>query len=75
VRGEIAVVLAGAGPSVAPLDALVARVRERVDGGERMKDAVSAVAAGSGVPKRELYAAAVSEEPAESAEDGAPSDD
>jgi 16S rRNA (cytidine1402-2'-O)-methyltransferase len=75
VRGEITVVLAGAEPSVAPLDALVARVRERVDGGERMKDAVSAVAAGSGVPKRELYAAAVSDESAESAEDGAPSDD
>ncbi|WP_445187881.1 16S rRNA (cytidine(1402)-2'-O)-methyltransferase [Pseudonocardia sp. Cha107L01] len=75
VRGEITVVVAGAEPSVAPLDALVARVRERVDGGERMKDAVSAVAAGSGVPKRELYAAAVSEESAESAEDGALSDD
>jgi 16S rRNA (cytidine1402-2'-O)-methyltransferase len=75
VRGEITVVLAGAEPSVAPLDALVARVRERVDGGERMKDAVSAVAAGSGVPKRELYAAAVSDESAASAEDGAPSDD
>jgi len=61
VRGEITVVLAGAEPSATPLGALVARVRERVAGGERMKDAVSAVAAGSGVPKRELYAAAVSD--------------
>jgi 16S rRNA (cytidine1402-2'-O)-methyltransferase len=59
VRGEITVVLAGAEPVAAPLDVLVARVHERIDAGERLKDAVSAVAAGSGVPKRDLYAASL----------------
>jgi 16S rRNA (cytidine1402-2'-O)-methyltransferase len=58
VRGEITVVLAGAPPAATPLDELVGAVRHRVDAGERLKDAVSAVAAGSGVSKRELYAAA-----------------
>jgi 16S rRNA (cytidine1402-2'-O)-methyltransferase len=66
VRGEITVVLAGAVAGPAPVDELVARVRRRVDGGERLKDAVNAVAAGSGVPKRELYAASLPPvEPAE----------
>jgi len=46
-------------PGAATLEELVARVRERVAGGERLKDAVSAVAAGTEYPKRELYAAAV----------------
>ena len=59
VRGEITVVLAGAQARDAPLDVLVERVRERVAGGERLKDAVNAVAAGSRVPKRDLYAAAL----------------
>lgn len=59
VRGEITVVLAGAEPVVASLDVLVTRVHERVATGERLKDAVSAVAQGSGVPKRELYAASL----------------
>ncbi|MGI9004007.1 MAG: 16S rRNA (cytidine(1402)-2'-O)-methyltransferase [Pseudonocardia sp.] len=60
VRGEITVVLAGAAPSAAPtVGSLVAAVRERVDDGERLKDAVSAVAEAAGVPKRELYAATV----------------
>jgi len=61
VRGEITVVLAGAVASPFPLDELVARVRSRVDGGERLKDAVRAVATGSGVSKRELYAASLAE--------------
>lgn len=59
VLGEITVVLGGAAPGSVPLDELVASVRARVDGGERLKDAVSAVAAGTGVPKRELYSACV----------------
>ena len=62
VRGEITVVLAGQvgpAPGAATLDELVARVRERVAGGERLKDVVSEVAAGTEYPKRELYAAAV----------------
>ncbi|MGH3565237.1 MAG: 16S rRNA (cytidine(1402)-2'-O)-methyltransferase [Pseudonocardia sp.] len=60
VRGEITVVLAGAAPGAAPaVGSLVAAVQERVDDGERLKDAVSAVAEAAGVPKRELYAATV----------------
>jgi len=62
VRGEITVVLAGLvgpAPGAATLEELVARVRERVAGGERLKDAVSEVATGTEYPKRELYAAAV----------------
>ncbi|WP_219416235.1 16S rRNA (cytidine(1402)-2'-O)-methyltransferase [Pseudonocardia nigra] len=60
VRGEITVVLAGAGPTAAPaVETLVGAVRERVADGERLKDAVAVVAEAAGVPKRELYAAAV----------------
>jgi 16S rRNA (cytidine1402-2'-O)-methyltransferase len=35
----------------------VEAVRERVDDGERLKDAVSVVATAAGVRKRDLYAA------------------
>ncbi|WP_214368155.1 16S rRNA (cytidine(1402)-2'-O)-methyltransferase [Pseudonocardia sp. H11422] len=60
VRGEITVVLAGAAPTAAPpVASLVGAVQERVDAGERLKDAVSAVASAAGVPKRELYNAAL----------------
>jgi 16S rRNA (cytidine1402-2'-O)-methyltransferase len=60
VRGEITVVLAGAAPSAAPsVQSLVGAVQERVADGERLKDAVSAVAAAAGVAKRELYNAAL----------------
>jgi 16S rRNA (cytidine1402-2'-O)-methyltransferase len=61
VRGEVTVVLAGAvvEPPVADLPALVTEVERRVAGGERLKDAVSAVAAG-GVAKKTLYDAVVS---------------
>jgi 16S rRNA (cytidine1402-2'-O)-methyltransferase len=56
VRGEITVVLAGAAPSAAPpVESLVPAVRERVAEGERLKDAVAAVAKAAGVGKRELY--------------------
>jgi 16S rRNA (cytidine1402-2'-O)-methyltransferase len=62
VRGEVTVVLAGAAPAAPPsADSLVDAVRERVAGGERLKDAVAAVAVGAGVSKRELYAAAVAD--------------
>ncbi|GAA3679198.1 16S rRNA (cytidine(1402)-2'-O)-methyltransferase [Arthrobacter ginkgonis] len=58
VRGEIAVVVGGA-PEGEPARAVdhVARVRELVDGGLRLKDAVAAVAEQERVSKRELYAA------------------
>jgi 16S rRNA (cytidine1402-2'-O)-methyltransferase len=52
------VVLAGAAPTEAPsVESLVGAVQERVADGERMKDAVAAVAEAAGVKKRELYAA------------------
>jgi 16S rRNA (cytidine1402-2'-O)-methyltransferase len=59
VRGEITVVVAGA-PHVAadPLTAL-AEVQARVAAGERLKEAVAAVATATGLPKRDLYAAAL----------------
>ncbi|MCG2620579.1 16S rRNA (cytidine(1402)-2'-O)-methyltransferase [Arthrobacter sp. I2-34] len=58
VRGEIAVVVAGA-PDAAPERAEdhVAAVNELVAQGSRVKDAVAAVAADARVSKRELYAA------------------
>ncbi|GER23831.1 ribosomal RNA small subunit methyltransferase I [Zafaria cholistanensis] len=58
VRGEIAVVVGGA-PEGEPARAAdhVARVRELVEGGLRLKDAVAAVAEQERVSKRELYAA------------------
>ena len=60
VRGEITVVLAGAQPSTAPMEELVVAVHDRVEQGERLKDAVAAVATGApGIAKRDLYAAAV----------------
>ncbi|MGH3936153.1 MAG: 16S rRNA (cytidine(1402)-2'-O)-methyltransferase [Pseudonocardiaceae bacterium] len=60
VRGEITVVLSGALPAGPPDVAdLVGEVTERVSAGERLKDAVAAVATAHGVPKRELYQAAV----------------
>jgi 16S rRNA (cytidine1402-2'-O)-methyltransferase len=59
VRGEITVVLAGAVARDDPLDVLVAQVRDRVADGERLKDAVHAVAEGSRISKRDLYSAAL----------------
>lgn len=62
VRGEITVVLAGAAAEAAPaVGSLVGAVAERVADGERLKDAVAAVAEAAGVPKRELYAAALAD--------------
>lgn len=67
VRGEITLVVAGAtGPTVGA-DVALAAVRERVAAGERLKDACKAVAAQTGVPSKELYAAAT--RPAGSAAD------
>ncbi|UYQ62587.1 16S rRNA (cytidine(1402)-2'-O)-methyltransferase [Streptomyces peucetius] len=62
VRGEITVVVEGA-PETGPeeLDAaeLVARVRVREEAGERRKEAIAAVAAEAGLPKREVFDAVV----------------
>jgi 16S rRNA (cytidine1402-2'-O)-methyltransferase len=58
------VVLAGAAPTAAPsVESLVGAVEERVADGERLKDAVAVVAQAAGVPKRELYAAALAARP------------
>jgi len=60
LRGEIAIVVAGA-PEPEPLgaDDVVALVLARVADGLRLKDAVAEVAAVHGVPKRDLYDAAL----------------
>lgn len=59
VRGEIVLVVAGAPPAEADPDAALARVRELVAGGMRLKDAAGAVAEETGLGKRELYQAAL----------------
>lgn len=60
VRGEVVVVVAGASKAAAvPVVDLVAEVLARADAGERLKEAVAEVAAAAGVPKRDLYAAAL----------------
>ncbi|MGH3939136.1 MAG: 16S rRNA (cytidine(1402)-2'-O)-methyltransferase [Pseudonocardiaceae bacterium] len=60
VRGEVTVVLAGAAASSLPdMADLVDEVTERVITGERLKDAVTAVATAHGVPKRDLYQSAL----------------
>ena len=59
VRGEICVVVGGAQPVQAEAHDLVPEVLARADAGERLKDAVAAVAEATGVGKRDLYAAAL----------------
>ncbi|MHC0432574.1 16S rRNA (cytidine(1402)-2'-O)-methyltransferase [Streptomyces sp. O3] len=61
VRGEITVVVGGAPESTERLDAdeLVRRVRVREEAGERRKEAIAAVAADAGLPKREVFDAVV----------------
>ena len=60
VRGEVTLVLGGAPAPVAatePADEDVAAVAARVAGGASRRDAVAAVAAERGLPRRALYAA------------------
>ncbi|MFJ6464332.1 16S rRNA (cytidine(1402)-2'-O)-methyltransferase [Streptomyces sp. NPDC091387] len=61
VRGEITVVVEGAADSAEELDAgeLVRRVQVREEAGERRKEAIAAVAAAAGLPKREVFDAVV----------------
>ena len=60
VRGDIVIVVAGAEPAETPqAQDIVGLVLERVDAGERLKNACAAVAAETGASKQELYAAAI----------------
>jgi 16S rRNA (cytidine1402-2'-O)-methyltransferase len=62
VRGEITVVVEGApepGPSELDPAELVSRVRAREEAGESRKEAIAAVAAAAGLPKREVFDAVV----------------
>ena len=55
LKGEITVVVAGAPAVAVDLPAGVACVAERVDRGERLKDACAAVAAETGLSRKALY--------------------
>ncbi|MDT3726574.1 16S rRNA (cytidine(1402)-2'-O)-methyltransferase [Streptomyces sp. DSM 41972] len=62
VRGEITVVVEGApekGPEEYDDAELVRRVRVREEAGERRKEAIAAVAAEAGLPKRQVFDAVV----------------
>jgi 16S rRNA (cytidine1402-2'-O)-methyltransferase len=59
VRGEIVIVVGGAGDVVVDADAALERVLGLAASGTRLKDAASLVAAETGLGKRELYEAAL----------------
>ncbi|MGW4903153.1 16S rRNA (cytidine(1402)-2'-O)-methyltransferase [Streptomyces albidoflavus] len=68
VRGEITVVVEGAaeaGPADLDDAELVRRVRDREEAGERRKEAIAAVAAEAGLPKRQVFDAVVAAKNAE----------
>ncbi|MEU3389973.1 16S rRNA (cytidine(1402)-2'-O)-methyltransferase [Streptomyces albidoflavus] len=68
VRGEITIVVEGAseaGPADLDDAELVRRVRDREEAGERRKEAIAAVAAGAGLPKRQVFDAVVAAKKAE----------
>lgn len=59
VKGEIVLVVAGATAAPADPAEALSQVQARVAEGERLKDAAAAVAADTGLSKRELYQAAL----------------
>ncbi len=63
VRGEITVVVAGAERSSLSVADAVTLVRARVAGGERLKTVCAEVAKATGIPSKDLYAAAVGTAP------------
>ncbi|MEV5335835.1 16S rRNA (cytidine(1402)-2'-O)-methyltransferase [Streptomyces werraensis] len=72
VRGEITVVVEGApekGPEEIDGAELVRRVRVREEAGERRKEAIAAVAAAAGLPKRQVFDAVVAAKNAGNAQD------
>ncbi|MEO8094345.1 MAG: 16S rRNA (cytidine(1402)-2'-O)-methyltransferase [Pseudolysinimonas sp.] len=58
-RGEIVLVVAGAPAASASLEDGVARVRDLVDAGSRLKEAAAEVAEHTGLSRRELYESAL----------------
>jgi 16S rRNA (cytidine1402-2'-O)-methyltransferase len=62
VRGEFTLVLGGAEPRSAPIDQLVAEVRDATEAGESMADAVRRIATESGVSRRGLYQAVLNDQ-------------
>lgn len=63
VRGEVTLVVAGAPPVVVDLDAAADRVHALVASGTRLKPAVAAVAADTGLAKNALYELALKSYP------------
>ncbi|ALG06492.1 16S rRNA methyltransferase [Kibdelosporangium phytohabitans] len=59
VRGEITVVIGPATPVATDIPALVAKVRARVDKGERLKTVAAEIAEAAGVSKKALYDASL----------------
>lgn len=65
VKGEITIVVAGATPpspadlDQSAIDAIVDGIRDRVAGGERLKQVCAEESARTGIPKNTLYAAAI----------------
>lgn len=59
VRGEIVVVVGGAPAAAVSPEVALAEVQQRVEGGERLKEATRVVAGASGLSARELYQAAL----------------
>ena len=60
VRGEITVVIEGAGETAADVSTLIDVAQQRVDLGERLKDVCAELAKTHGVSKKELYDAVIS---------------
>ncbi|ANE03531.1 16S rRNA (cytidine(1402)-2'-O)-methyltransferase [Corynebacterium crudilactis] len=60
VRGEITVVIEGAGDIAADVDSLIDAAQQRVDAGERLKAVCADLAKIHGVSKNELYDAVIS---------------
>ena len=59
VRGEVTLVIAGAGPAVASAEDALELVRRRMAEGEKLSAAVSEVAAMTGTNRKQLYQSAL----------------
>lgn len=59
LRGEITIVVSGAGRADADPEAALRAIEERVAAGERLKDACAAIAEQTGLSKKSLYDAAL----------------